>query len=228
MNRRRFLSIAAAPALLAPIAAAAAPNLFAEPAPVLSPRFADFAAQLAEAITNRDAAEEAFAKAMASASDAPAVPEALLRGDGYWFGPGAPELDIADSIVCDSRGYSRRVLHSDDLRLDVADYGPRTKMGKEARRLLGIAEEYERKRIEVQQRTRVVELSIDRARADRAVDFVAEEMLKVPALNVSDIFLKASAMRVSCMRNHGHISAHAAWTGPILANDILAVMRPQP
>src|SRR4051812_30962436 len=83
------------------------------------------------------------------------------------------------------------------LRLEAADYGPRTKVGRLVRRKLPVADAYERGMQEARERSGVEAAKGERREAGFRVELAAREIGKAEALTMAGVVLKARALVAS-------------------------------
>jgi hypothetical protein len=200
-SRRGFLfrGATAAAAVAVPLAPALA--LAAAPKSAELPEILQIGADLDAAERAFDAAFEVKRQARALAEQlCPALPEELIVApwDRYWtLDPTKrDETDIEGETVwpADPKMRPRQIVQASGLRIDVQDYGSRTKLGKLARRLLKLAEEYEQGRENARQQSGLIEAERASDQASSALMLIAYRADKAPAATLSGVTIKARAM----------------------------------
>ena len=122
----------------------------------------------------------------------------------------------------DPHSRPRQIITASGLRIDVQDHGGRTKLGKLARALLKLAEEYEQGRENAREQSGLVE-------AERAVSLTATELQliafradRAPAATLAGLVIKARAV-LAQVRADGSAHVAAMQHGQALAEAIAAL-----
>ncbi|MDR4307681.1 hypothetical protein IHQ68_13745 [Chelatococcus sambhunathii] len=185
LSRRGFL------AATAPVAAVTAGLVALPTVAQASPAFAAFALRFdeAEAAYRKAEAEHAQARGRLFAMAPAKAPDDLLVSDDDRRFCGEHEL-TPDYKTAKPIRHISTVHH---LLIEVQDYGPRTKTGREARRRLPIAQAYEDAMDHARETSGYNAAESARFRAALALMSLAIEVFDMPAETMADVGIKARA-----------------------------------
>lgn len=177
-----------------------------------------------------DKAEAAYAAADARYREArvpydalrPAVPEELTPpGWRHPLGDGKPLYDAAGEHW---NGRERvDVLTADWLRWVGGDYGPRTKVGRQLKRLLPIAERFDAAIREAEEQSGIVPAVAARKEARAAVEAAAKALLEAPARTTVGLVLKARSLTATSLMWDNGMSILSVTHGAKFAAEVVAI-----
>lgn len=123
---------------------------------------------------------------------APSLPEVLVVAPGEQGGWQAKDCEGAYIYLPDGRPLM--VLRSGSLADDCEDYGPRTKIGRRARRLLPIAEAYESACEAAEEASGIRDAVLDREDVKTLVHDLAIKVGRAEAVTAAGLRVKANAI----------------------------------
>ena len=223
-------------------AAIAIPAAIVAATPVLAattPEGAELLARGRELTRAEAAFADADAKRIAARalydSMCPEIPQDLVlanRDPSPFNWCGKPEVDVEGKEVyrADVPGAGpgfpagrRYILTLSSLKIDAQDYAPRTRIGREVRRRIPIAEEYEAAVQRAKDASRIEAAAEARRLAGDDLEDLAQAIGEVRALTADGVVIKARAMAACARISPAKYHIGSIMIGPGLAEDIVRI-----
>jgi hypothetical protein len=151
----------------------------------------------------------------------------LTREEREAWACGHPECDVEGLRIIQPNGTQRIISTMHNLRIEIQDYGPRTKAGKVARAKLKVAEPYEAAVASAKEQSGLPAAMDARYDALQELEEAAAAVIGAPALTIAGLHLKARAFAcfAATVDELGHRNEYRAafmWA-PRLAANVLSI-----
>lgn len=126
----------------------------------------------------------------------PVPPELVCERDDDLAFTARDERDWDNELIYSdyALGRCRKVLDADSLRFDLADYGPRTKLGKLIRRKLKVAEAHEKATAAAETSSGIRDAHRRLDEAEQALDALSVAIMTAPVSSLAGLAVKGRAL----------------------------------